>query len=130
MRRWLLVLVLALAGCSGAPTNTPVPGAGATAGGGTAAGGSGQGSPTAVAPSALPRATVAGPVGLATTSDAVWVASSSGDAVLRLDPTSLAVTRSVPVGRTPLRLTVDRTLLWASVFGANELVAVNMTTGT
>ncbi len=68
------------------------------------------------------------PVGVVATNDAVWVASSGDSSVRRVGGTSAAV--RVTVGDTPLRLAYDGKLVWASVFRAGSVVAVDPASNT
>ncbi|MDI1462424.1 hypothetical protein QEZ54_15745 [Catellatospora sp. KI3] len=107
------VTVLAVAACA-EPAHTPPPAPSA--------------SPSAPAGPEVP---VDSPIGLAVTADGgVWTASADRDAVVRLDPATGAVVRSVAVGRTPLRLAADGDLLWVSVFRYGHLLGVDTATGT
>ncbi|MBV1850262.1 Vgb family protein [Catellatospora tritici] len=85
-------------------------------------------SPSAPAGPGVP---VDSPIGLAVTADGgVWTASADRDAVVRLDPATGAVVRTVPVGRTPLRLAADGDLLWVSLFRYGHLLGIDTATGT
>ncbi|MBV9486882.1 MAG: hypothetical protein JO246_12595 [Frankiaceae bacterium] len=65
------------------------------------------------------------PVGLADVAGKPWVVETGSGKVGPLDDLKHAVS----VGATPLRATYDRHLLWVSVFGAGQVVAVDPTTG-
>jgi DNA-binding beta-propeller fold protein YncE len=68
----------------------------------------------------------ASPVGLAAADGKVWVVEAAGSKITgRSTPTSKPVT--IRVGATPLRVVPDerRRLLWVSVFGADQVVAVD-----
>lgn len=53
------------------------------------------------------------PEGVASGSGALWVAQSSADAVLRLDPDTKRVVQSVPVGSAPVAVAVTKSDVWA-----------------
>jgi DNA-binding beta-propeller fold protein YncE len=53
-----------------------------------------------------------GPAGLLVTPDAVWVSDSQADLPLRIDPRSLSVVASIPVGRLPLALASFGGAVW------------------
>jgi streptogramin lyase len=53
-----------------------------------------------------------GPSGVLVTSDAVWVSESQADLLLRVDPHTLSVVASIPVGRLPVALAYFRGAVW------------------
>lgn len=72
---------------------------------------------------------VAEPVGLAVGAGKVWsVSVHDGDVVGRSSATGPAATR-VHVGTTPLRAVYDGRLLWVSVFGADQVAAIDPADG-
>src|SRR4051812_34011746 len=101
-----IVLTLALCGCSGPAEPTP--------------------DRPSVAP--IRSFDAAQPVGVVGAAGKVWTVEAAGnDIVGRVGPTTQPV--KVQVGATPLRATYDGHLLWVSVFGAGQVVAVDPTTG-
>lgn len=111
--RWLPAAVaLVLAGCGAAPAPAAEPSA----------------ARSSTAPSGSPPAghvPVVEPVGVVVAGGSVWVASAGDGTIVRLAP----VPAKIEVGSTPLRLVADGALVWASVFGADKIVAIDPATG-
>jgi YVTN family beta-propeller protein len=63
------------------------------------------------------------------TADALWI-SSETNSVYRLDPQTLQITASVPVGQNPLASTMIGTELWVPNIDSNSVSIVDTTTAT
>lgn len=63
------------------------------------------------------------------TADALWI-SSEANAVYRLDPQTLRITASVPVGENPLASTMIGTDLWVPNIDSSSVSVVDTTTAT
>ncbi|HEY1487476.1 MAG TPA: hypothetical protein VGF84_15320 [Micromonosporaceae bacterium] len=115
----VLIAVLAVPACgsspqSKTPTPAPVPAA----------------STSASAPSTERITTkVDAPVGLAVAANGLWAVSTSTNAIVRVDPSTGAILETVTVGPTPLRAAAYGHLVWVSIFGAGEVVAVDARSG-
>jgi YVTN family beta-propeller protein len=63
------------------------------------------------------------------TADALWISSETNN-VYRLDPSSLQITATVPVGANPLASTVIGTELWVPNLDANTVSVVDLETAS
>ena len=79
------------------------------------------GGPGLVARIPTPRA----PCGVGSGYGSVWVATDGGGRLLRIDPATNRVTRSVQVGRTACTLAVGAGAVWTVRYEADELVRVD-----
>jgi hypothetical protein len=73
---------------------------------------------------------VGSPIGLAQVAGRVWAVSATRGAVTPLGAGPADTPVFVHVGTTPLRATYYRHLLWVTVFGAGQVVAVDPSTST
>ncbi len=61
--------------------------------------------------------------------DALWVANSKADSVLRIDPVTGAVSSTVAMQGGPTGLAFDGALLWVALADANQVVAMDVGNG-
>jgi hypothetical protein len=72
---------------------------------------------------------VAGPVGLVRAAGDVWVVSASAGTVTARSLATGALVRTVHVGATPLRAVYFHHLVWVTVFGGGQVVAIDPDNG-
>ena len=70
-----------------------------------------------------------GPSGIAVGADGVWVADTLDDAVVRIDPSTRAVTTMIPVGRAPTGVAVGEGSVWVADSGDGTVTRIDPTTG-
>jgi hypothetical protein len=73
------------------------------------------------APAQTPVKVGQGPIGVATGAGSVWVADAQDGTLDRVNPTTLSVTTSAPVGNDPLSVAVSGTRVWVG-FGTMQSV--------
>ena len=81
---------------------------------------------TRIDPTGLQTSTaVNGPSGIAVGAGGVWVADSQDDAVVRIDPTTQSVTRTIAVGRTPAGIAIGAGSIWVADSGDGTVTRID-----
>ncbi len=81
---------------------------------------------TRIDPTGLQTSTAVNvPSGIAVGAGGVWVADSEDDAVVRIDPTTQSVTRTIAVGRSPAGIAIGAGSIWVADSGDGTVTRID-----